>query len=190
MKAVLPPWEVKFVAEKKGRATPRPDKVEYVQKMKEQIESSPAIVFVDWIGLDADQITKIRRELKKKGVKPKVVKNTLFKRALSEAGKEEISKLVVGPTMVMFAEDPIDVLKTVVDLSKEYEQFSLRGVYFEGKVYEKKEAEALAKLPSKQELQAMFLGVLQAPMRNLLHLLNAPSRLVNVLMRRKEQLEG
>ncbi len=175
---------------KKGRATPRPDKVEYVSKLKERIESANAIVFVDWIGLDAEQINKVRSELKKKGVKPKVVKNTLFKIALKEAGKEEISKLVVGPTMVMFADDPIDVLKSVVDLGKEYEHLVLRGVYFEGKVYEKKEAEALAKLPSKQELQAMFLGVLQAPMRNLLHLLNAPSRLVNVLTRRKEQLEG
>jgi large subunit ribosomal protein L10 len=142
------------------------------------------IVLADFKGSTVLEMDAMRRGAEKKGVYFQVVKNTLAVRALEGTGKEGLGDHFVGNIGVLLAlEDPIATAKLVKEYSKSYEKLQVRAGYFDGDVLDSKGVDAVADLPSKEELQSRLLATLQEAPRMLLSMLQAAPRDLLFLLR-------
>jgi large subunit ribosomal protein L10 len=160
-----------------------------IEALRERLAASKNLFFTNYSGLTVGQIGKLRTELRKDGTTYSVVKNTLFSRAAGEELARALESILTGPTGVVFAgEDPVapaKALKTFADANT----LAIKAAYIDGKLVDTAQVNALASLPQKAELQATLLGLLSAPMRNLVGVLAAnPSGFVRVLSAREKQL--
>jgi large subunit ribosomal protein L7/L12 len=146
-----------------------------VNEFVEKIRKSKVFVVTTYMGLDAQQMTELRRRLKKEGAELKVIKNTLFARALQQLGYDgELVQRLRGPLAVVFGyDDPVLAPKLVHNLRKDYEVLSLLWGIIEGRLYEAQQLETIATLPSKEELLAEAVGYIFAPLYNFVGLVNA-----------------
>ncbi len=169
----------------------REKKKELVEKLKELYDSSSGIVITEYRALSMEEITALREELKKAGDIFKVVKNTLMKRAIEDKNIEGVENLFVGPVAVAFSKSDVgQTAKALLDFRKKVEKIELKGAIIDGRLYEKKEIEAIAKLPSKEALLTQLVGTMVAPISNFVSVLAAPMRdLVNVLNNLKDKKE-
>jgi len=154
---------------------PRPEKIQMVNEFVEKIRRSKGFVVTTYMRLDAQQMTELRRRLKKEGAELKVIKNTLFARALQQLGYDgELVQRLRGPLAVVFGyDDPVSAPKLVHNLRKDYEVLSLLWGIIEGRLYEAQQLETIATLPSKEELLAEAVGHILAPLYNFVGLINA-----------------
>jgi large subunit ribosomal protein L10 len=160
------------------------EKTEIVSGVKEMIENSSAIYLTDYSGINVEDISKIRGEFRKEKVKYKVIKNTLFKRALEELGKyDKLADHLVGMTGYVFAtENPVAPAKIIKKYFDEKQKLSLKACYIDNQFYDGSELKMLAALPSKNELIAGILGSLKSPASGIVGVLNAVARdLANVV---------
>jgi large subunit ribosomal protein L10 len=142
---------------------PSAEKLEKVATLKERIQGSQALLLAEYRGLTVHDATEVRRSLG--DTRFSVVKNTLMLRAASEAGVEELERLLEGPTAVAFvAEDPVSAAKKVVEAAKKFPALVLKGAYLEGRVLGPEEARGLADLESRDVMLARLAGALQAEM--------------------------
>lgn len=154
---------------------PKPEKVQAVKEFVEKIRKSKGFVFTTYMGLDAEQMASLRRRLKQEGTELKVIKNTLFARALEEVGYNGgLTNRLRGPLAVVFGyDDPISAPKAIHKLRKDYEVLTPLWGIIEGQLYESQQLEILATLPPKEELLGQVAGYLLAPVYNLVGLINA-----------------
>lgn len=152
-------------------------KKEVVKELSDKIKSAKTVVFADYRGLTVEQDTELRNALRKAGVEYKVVKNTLTKLAANENGINELDSYFNGPTaMASSTSDLIAPAKILVEYAKKYEKLELKVGLVEGAVLDVKGLEALAALPSKEELVAKVLGSLNAPISGFVNVLNGNLR--------------
>jgi len=122
------------------------------------------------------------------------VKNTLTRRAASEAGAESLLALLEGPTAIAFVEadgDPVGVAKALSDTAKETKVLALRGGTLSGRSISGEDVEELAKLPAPEVIKSQLVGAIVAPLTQLVALVAAPLRdLVGLVDARIEQLGG
>jgi large subunit ribosomal protein L10 len=175
----------------------RPEKVKQVEEIKEKLDKSVAFLLTNYQGLTVEEINLLRRKMKKENMELKVVKNTLLRRALSEKSPDilnDFNDFLVGPTALAFSyEDPIKLAKLLVDFSKENEALKIKAGFLEGRKVTFEEVKMFATLPSREELLSKLLGILQAPIQNLVFILNSPTRgLVNILseIKKKKEAQG
>jgi|Deesub1362A_J573_1020465.scaffolds.fasta_scaffold06261_2 large subunit ribosomal protein L10 len=175
----------------------RPEKVKQVEEIKEKLDKSVAFLLTNYQGLTVEEINLLRRRMKKENMELKVVKNTLLRRALSEKSQDilnDFSDFLVGPTALAFSyEDPIKLAKLLVDFSRENEALKIKAGFLEGRKVTFEEVKMFAALPSREELLSKLLGILQAPIQNLVFVLHSPTRgLVNILseIRKKKEAQG
>lgn len=173
----------------------RPEKVEQVKEIKEKLDKSVAFLLTDYQGLSVEEINLLRRKMKKENMELKVVKNTLLRRALSEKSQHilnDFSEFLVGPTALAFSyEDPVKLAKLMVDFSKENEALQIKAGFLEGRKVTTEEVKMLASLPSREELLSKLLSLLQAPVQNLVFILQSPTRgLINVFSEIKKKKEA
>jgi large subunit ribosomal protein L10 len=160
------------------------EKDEIVSSVKEMIDNSTAVYLTDYSGITVSDISNIRNEFRKEGVKYKVIKNTLFKRALDESGKySQLADHLVGMTGYAFASDnpvaPAKIIKKYFDNSQ---KLALKACYIETQYYDGSKLNELATLPSKGEIIAGILGSLQSPASGIVGAINAVFRdLVSVV---------
>ena len=152
--------------------------MEAVEELNKLFGDGDGIVFMNNLGLSVGDMTQFRSGLRKNGVKVKVAKNTLIKRALEESGVEvddNIQNVLVGPTMIAFGlEDAVSPAKGVVDFLKDNEgKLEIKGGLLEQKFLDTAGVDQLSKLPSREELIAQLLGSLNAPAQNFCYALNA-----------------
>ncbi len=169
---------------------PTAEKEQFIQDITQKFQDAKAIYFTDYLGLDVEEINNLRGEFFKASVDYQVVKNRLTKIAGKEAGyDEEINDLLRGPTAIAFAKDnPVAPAKILTGFAKDHEKLQIKGAYFEGERISSERIEAIAKLPSREELLQKLLGGLQSPMRNLVSMLSSPMRnLAYALAQLKEQ---
>ncbi len=169
------------------------DKVAFIEEYTEKFENAVVAILADYRGLDVDSINGLRRELREhENGEFRVVKNSLCRRILNAQDKDDLAQHFYGPTSVYFGyDDPVGPTKTLVTFAKENKAFDIKAGYYEGEVLDPKQVKILSDMPSKETLQAMLLGVLQAPSRNMVSLLaNVPRGLLNVLNAHKEKLEN
>ncbi len=160
------------------------EKSDIVSNVKEMIESSSAVYLTDYTGIDVADINSIRSNFRKEGVKYKVIKNTLFKRAIDETGKYgKLADHLVGMTGYVFASDnPIAPAKIIKKYFDDKKKLALKACYIEDQFYPGDSLAVLASLPSKKEIIAGILGSLNAPASGIVGVLNAVMRdLVSVV---------
>lgn len=157
-------------------------KAESVKEIKELIESSEAMYFMDFAGLTVENVNDLRKDFYKSDIKYKVVKNTLTSRALKESEKyskhvEKLSELLHGPTGIVFAYKnpgaPAKILKKYAD---KIDKPKLKIAVVEDEIYDSKQLNTLASLPTKEEVIAGILGSLNSPASGIVGSLNAVMR--------------
>ncbi|MDR3609627.1 MAG: 50S ribosomal protein L10 [Ignavibacteriaceae bacterium] len=160
------------------------EKAEIISEVKEMIENASAVYLTDYSKINVADISNIRNEFRKEGVNYKVIKNTLFERAMNDVGKyDKLTDHLVGMTGFAFASvnpvAPAKIIKTYFDKNK---KLSLKAAYIEGTYYDGKQLDLLASLPSKAEIVAGILGSINAPASGIVGTINAVIReLVSVI---------
>ena len=153
------------------------EKVEQIEDIKARFAKMTSAVFVDFQGMTVEEVTKLRDDLRAKGVDYRVVKNKLVKHAFSDA--PWIGRLgfaLKGMTGVAWSyEEPSAAAKVLKDFVKENEKLKIKAGLLEGQVLDGQAVQdQLATMPGKNEARAMLLATLQAPAQRLVMLLNTP----------------
>ncbi len=160
------------------------EKEEIVSKVKDILNNSKAVYLTDYSGIAVEEINDLRNDFRKEGVKYKVIKNTLFNRALSEVGKfEKLSEHLEGMTGYAFTtEDPVAPAKIIKKFFDSTKKMSLKACYIEDQYYDGGQLATLASLPTKSEVVASILSSINAPISGIVGSINAVMRdLVNVI---------
>ncbi len=168
--------------EKKGALV-----AEYVEKLRR----SQALIVAEYRGLGVKQLEALRRELRAADSELVVTKNTLVARAMSEVGMPVPKALLKGPTAIAFCyNDLASPAKTLNKHAKDTKILVVRGGVLGNSVLNAEGAQSLAELPSRDELRAQVVGVLQSPITGLVNVLAGTIRgFVTVLKARADQLE-
>ena len=138
-------------------------KKEEVTKLANKIKEAKLVLLTDYRGINVEDVTGLRAELRKANAEYTVIKNNITKRALAEAGIEGLEDKLVGPTAVIMSnEDYLEPAKAIYNFTKNNDFYKIKGGVVEGKVMTAEEIITLAKLPSKETLLSMLAGALLA----------------------------
>lgn len=161
----------------------REQKAAFVEDIRGRFAQAPLVILTEFQGSTVKELDQVRRACEPVGVHFQVVKNTLCRRAIEGTEKEVLAEHFRGNVGVLFAgEDPIAAAKAFRDIARSNAKLQVKAGFFEGGVLDAKGVEAVADLPSREELLALLLrtmleaprqvmGVIRAPARDLLYLL-------------------
>ncbi len=152
------------------------EKQAVVAALEEKLKGAASGVLVDYKGITVAEDTALREELRKNDVDYAVVKNTLVRFALDDAGLQELDDVLHGTTaLAVSKEDPIAPMRVINKFAKQFNgaKFTIKAGFMDGKVLSMDEIMALAELPSKEVLQAQVLGTMLAPITSLAIVLKA-----------------
>jgi large subunit ribosomal protein L10 len=140
-------------------------------------------IATEYRGLSVSKMTQLRREIHDVAGEYQVIKNTLVRRALKDTAYSELERMLEGPNGWVFAyDDPVLLSKTLVKFVDANEKMTIKAAMFEGELMDPARIKVLSQMPSKPELQATLLALLQAPATHLLRLMQEPgSRMVRLL---------
>ncbi len=147
-------------------AITRARKEELLATYKQQLAESSGLVLADYTALTVPQMQDLRRKVREQQGQVFVVKNTLFSKALKDAGLEAPQGLLVGPTVAAFChQDVPPVAKVFREFAKEVEaeKFTIKGSLLEGAFLSRQDTLAIADLPTRDELLSMVLRTINAP---------------------------
>jgi len=153
---------------------PRPDKVTDVAELTEHFRSSNAAVLTEYRGLTVSQLTQLRRNL---GATTQyaVVKNTLSKIAVRDAGLEQLESLLQGPSAIAFVKgDPVEAAKSLRDFARANPLLVIKGGVLDGKLISAGELSKIADLESREVLLAKVAGAANATLAKAAALFQAP----------------
>ena len=156
-----------------------PAKAAVVEEMKEKLQSAQGAVFVGFSGLTVADVTKLRRKFREGGVEYKVIKNTLTRIAADELGYNALDAIFEGPTALAYStEDAVAPAKILKEFIKETktEALTVKAGLADGQVIDVAAVDALASLPSREELLAKLVGSMQAPISGLVNVLQGNIR--------------
>ena len=136
-------------------------KKEEVTKLANKIKEAKLVLLTDYRGINVEDVTNLRTELRNAKAEYKVIKNNITKRALAECGIEGLEDKLTGPTaVIMSSEDYLEPAKAIYKFSKENDYYKIKGGVIDGQVMTAEEIITLAKLPSKETLLSMLAGAL------------------------------
>lgn len=162
----------------------REQKEQQLQLLKSALVPAAGVFVVDFTGLTVAEVTELRRKVKEAEANYLVVKNTLARIALSGSPNEAVAKLFVGPTAVAYTtKDVVALAKVLAEFAKGHDKLKFRGALVEGQLLDAAGAQRIAALPSKQELIARLLFLLQSPVRRLVVALNWPVKSLAVALK-------
>jgi large subunit ribosomal protein L10 len=155
----------------------RTEKAEAVQALETDLARTKNAIVVGFTGLKVPEVTELRRQIRNSKSKYLVVKNTLALRATKGTPLEAMSQHFVGPTAVAYnADNPVALAKVLTAFAKANPSLVFKGAVVEGRPIEAKEIQAIAELPSREELVVKLLFLIQSPVRRLVSVLNGPAR--------------
>lgn len=145
-----------------------------VQEIKEKLEKAEAVVLATYQGLNVEEDTELRKNLREAGVEYKVYKNTLVTLAAKELGMDGIEQYLEGPVSVAIGYDDATAPARILnEFAKTHKKLELKAGIVQGQIFDQAKIQELATIPPKDVLIAKLLGSLKAPMSNLVYLLNA-----------------
>ena len=141
------------------------EKQAIVEALSERIKSASAGVFVDYKGITVEQDTALRTDMRKEGIDYSVVKNTLVRFAINNAGYNGLESVLNGTTsLATSVGDPIAPFRILNDYSKKLnDKFNIKAAFMDGQILTDAEIQELASLPSKEALISVVLGTMLAP---------------------------
>lgn len=161
---------------------PRPEKVQAVADIKERLEGARAVFVAEYSGLSVKEQQELRRGLRAVAGEFKVYKMTLARRAATEAGRDGLLELLVGPSGLTFADDAASAAKVLRDFAKAHERLVIKGALLGTEVLPPEKVAEMADLEPREVLLAKVAGVFQAPMARMAGLLAAlPRNLATVI---------
>jgi large subunit ribosomal protein L10 len=155
-------------------AMDRAQKAETVESLKGVFAGAGMMVVGHYSGLTVADMTVLRNRLRAEGGALKVVKNRLVKLAIDGTPKANAAGLFKGPTAIAYSNDPIAAARVAVAYAKEKEQFVILGGLFGEQLLDKQGVQAIATLPSLDELRGKIIGLVQAPATKIAGVLAAP----------------
>jgi len=168
----------------------RTEKAELIETLQSTLSEATTVVVTNQTGMTVAESSDLRARMRAAGAGFKVTKNRLTKLALQGTKYENISDLFTGPTAMGTSSDPVAAAKVLVAYAKENDKLKVVGGAFDGKVLDKAGVEALATLPSLDELRAKLVGLVTAPAAQLARLSQAPAgKLARVIQARADQLQ-
>lgn len=172
----------------------RSQKSQQISEISERFAKSKAAFLFDFKGMTVEQVTGLRKLLRKDNAEMRVVRNTLAKLALKNhpSMTDALSEDLVGTNAIVFAFGDVGAsAKTLANFAKDVEVMQLKSGVLEGKKLDQNGVKYLATLPSKEVLRAQLLGLLQAPASKFVRTLAAaPSGLLTALNAYKEKKEN
>jgi large subunit ribosomal protein L10 len=146
-----------------------------IDSLKGVFESSGVVIVTHYTGLTVAEMTKLRGMLRKDGARFKVVKNRLAIKALGGAGGGKAEGLFQGPVAIAYSPDPVSAAKAADEFARENSKLVIIGAVMGEQVLDAKGVEALAKLPSLDQLRGKLIGLLQAPATKVAGVIQAPA---------------
>lgn len=164
-----------------------------VEELRSLLGDAKTFFLVDYQGLSADQIGRLRARVRDAGGRMLVAKNSLVGVVLKEQGAADLGAKLSGPTaLILIGDDPVAPAKAITDFAKDHPNDlpKARGGLLEGAVIEADAVSRVASLPPREQLLSELLGVLQAPLAQLVGTLEAaPRNLVSVITNYSEKLK-
>jgi large subunit ribosomal protein L10 len=155
----------------------RKAKEEKIKELRDRLQQAGAVILTDYRGLNVEEISRLRQELKNIQTQYLVAKNTLIRLASPNTDLELVKDLLLGPTaLALCFGDPVALVKTIRNFSKDNPQLEIKGGVLPGRALELSEIEVLAGLESRDALLSRLLNSLIFTLRKALAILSAPQR--------------
>ena len=150
---------------------------ETLSQIKQELDGVSAVWVVDYCGLTVKEIQELRSNIREAGASMKVYKNTLMRLALSESELPTLDDMLEGPSAFVFAgSDVAAAAKAVKEFAKKNDKLEIKGGLMEGAAVSAAEVEAIASLPSREELLAQIAGAISGVARGLAVAINGVPR--------------
>ena len=139
------------------------DKKAVVAEVSAQIKKAQTLVIAEYRGIEVADLTLLRKNAREKNVYLHVVKNTLVRRAVEGTAFADLAPQMVGPLIYSVSEDAVAAAKVINDFAKNNDKIIIKAGCYAGNLLDVEGVKALASIPSREELLAKLLGVMQAP---------------------------
>jgi large subunit ribosomal protein L10 len=164
-------------------AVSRARKTEQVEKLGKELQNVSSLIVTTYSKLTVAQDYELRKTLRSSGAKYLVVKNTLAERAAKGTKVEEVLKDLSGVTSIAYTSgDPVALAKALSKYAKDNPEFSFKSGVVEGRVISINQIQALATMPSKEEIYSKLLFLMNAPAQRLVTVMNAVGRDIAVVI--------
>ena len=167
----------------------RNQKAEMVEWIGGVFDENTVVVVANG-GLTVSEMENLRGELRGVGANMKIVKNRLAKIAISGKAAEKLSDLFQGPTAIAFSEDPVAAAKAVKKFAKDNEKLKILGGAMGEEIMDEKGVEALAAMPSREELIASIVATIVSPAANIASAIGAPASNIAGILETLEKREA
>jgi large subunit ribosomal protein L10 len=139
------------------------DKKAVVAEVVAQVANAQTVALAEYRGIEVGDLTLLRKQAREAGVYLHVLKNTLVRRAVAETPFATLADHMVGPLIYSISTDPVAAAKVLHNFAKTNDKLVIKAGSYAGKVLDKAGVQALASIPSREELLAKLLGVMKAP---------------------------
>ncbi len=152
----------------------RNEKQAFIASLRDSLEGKKLVVVTQQSGLTVTEVTDLRAKMREAGANYKVVKNTLARLAVQDTPVAPLGDHFNGAIALAFSEDPVAAAKVAVEFAKTNKKIKVIAASLDGKLLDDASVDALAKLPSLDELRGRLVGLLQAPATKIARTLKEP----------------